>query len=110
MNTTEFSLAAAASNHFNVFALIILEDLYSRKGAAVSVNVRRKDAKDRLLGATVKIGHPALPKDSVAMTAETDQALVAQLLGAVQEREARAEMVWDANEYSWFIYVPCQAA
>lgn len=110
MNTTELSLTAAANHHSKVFALIILEDLYSRKGAAVSVNVRRKDAKYRLLGATVKIGHAALPKNSVAVTAETDQALVAQLLGAVKEREARAEMVWDADEYSWFIYVPRQTA
>jgi hypothetical protein len=103
LQVPQFAPDAKASQQ--VFALIVLDELHSREGAAVSVNVRAKDACESELGEIIKVVHEPVVKTE-RVTSKTDRDVVTLLLSLVQQQEPRADMTWDDDARSWFIFVP----
>lgn len=89
-------------------AFIEVRDLYTRKGAAVSVNVRYQhiQQEEAFLGEVIFVGHKAKKSHAGAATAKMDEAIVKQLLLKVQESEPLARKEWDDDAGSWYIFAP----
>jgi len=88
------------------FALIVLAEVNTRRGAAVSINVRAQDATEEELGPRILIEHEPRKHRDKRLTPALDQDIVAMLLEKVHETMPRAKMEWDDDATGWFIFVP----
>ena len=83
-------------------ALIVLADLYSRRGAEVAVNVRPEEASEKELGAFICVPH-APQKPPRQLTSSTDEGRAKLLLAKVHETYPQAVLKWHENKTCWFI-------
>ena len=85
--------------------MIVVAQLFTRRGAAVSANVRLGQVDERELGPVLYVSHtPQRPARRYDET--TDQAIAAALLLKVQQTHPEAKMYWHEEETSWYIRAP----
>lgn len=98
----QMSILPTALPSLGACCMIYMAELYKRRGAPVSVNVRTQDMSEDELGPVISLDHA--PKRAPKMLRqETDQALVAELLTKVKVTAPDAVMKWNEDERCWYI-------